>query len=349
MSNTILSTAVWCELHGPTNIFCTQTVPTALAQASDTRAKSNASIQSDSASQASTGGAPSNGSHVGSPPSATKSGCASCSMSLPPSLRTAGVAPCMETTNSGGDVTYLSVRHPANSERYKALRSACIRALSCEAVPGRSGPVFFGDPSIGYTIAYIFRLTDSHAPTTAAAAATAGRRQYALMCTAADEQNLLQSWTFVTERFRAIVARLAQANALEVENRRQAQQAASGRRADGSSGSGLGSSLHSRSSDDLGADRSFLRPKGRAQERGLSELTGMEDVFVQLHAAFAWMLDAWRTHFEIVRRPSTATTNSTDRDTVEGDDLSQWHSSDTGATVQRLSSGVSEVTTTTTN
>ncbi|BFZ57864.1 hypothetical protein PYCC9005_004919 [Savitreella phatthalungensis] len=288
MANTILSCAVWCELHGPVNIFCTQAFP----------ARAVPPVGSPVTATSSGGTSSSPGS---APSSSSKGGCASCLMSLPAHLRTPGVPPHMQTTSnanaddmtSGGTV-YSSKRHPSNGDRYKALRSACIRALSSEAVPGRSGPVFFGDPTIGYTIAYIFRLTDpQHAKGASATSSTASaigapssaRRQYALMCTTTDEHNLLQSWTFVTERFKTLSTRLVSANS-ELAERLHAPA--------GSGKNGV------RTSDEL-SDRSFLRPKGRAQEKGLAELTGMEDVFVQLHAAFAWMLDAWRHHFEVVR------------------------------------------------
>ena len=204
----MLSCAVWCEIHGPTIIFCTQTLDS-------------------------------------SPPLLPPSTCASCSITLPDHLTTPGTSPLLRTADEG--VLYVSSRHPTNQERYKALRSAVIRALSCESVPSRTGPVFFGDPVIGYTIAYIFRI---------------GLRTFALLCTATQERDLLQSWTFVTERFRVIVQKLRD-HVVEVP-----------------------------------PERSFLRPMGRVGEKGLAEVLQMPDVFVQLHASFSWILRVWRLHYE---------------------------------------------------
>ena len=62
-------------------------------------------------------------------------------------------------------VTYLSAKSPDDPEDYAELRASVIRALSCEVLPrGMSeGPFCFGDSSTGYTIAYVFRLTDPEA------------------------------------------------------------------------------------------------------------------------------------------------------------------------------------------
>lgn len=263
MSNTIFSCSVWCEKHGPTNIFCTQTSDTT-SNTSTTTPLSQATSPETPTSAAPTS-------------TQSKGSCASCSLTLPHELTTNGVAPCIKTKD--GCVTYISLRHPTSQDRYKAVRSACIRALSCESVPGRMGPVFFGDPSIGYTIAYIFRLRN---PTSSTSNTHDARRQYALMCTTTEEQELLQSWTFITERFRVLAQKITDGGK-DVSER----QTLSSARAKLSS-----------ESISMDRDRSFLRPKGRAAEKGLAELSGMDDVFVQLHAAFAWMLGVWRMHFE---------------------------------------------------
>lgn len=264
MSNTIFSCSVWCEKHGPTNIFCTQT--------SDQTHNGTAAASSSQGSPFS----PTNPA-VLSTTQQPKASCASCSLTLPPELTTPGVAPCIKTKD--GNWTYISLRHPNSQDRYKAVRSACIRALSCESVPGRVGPVFFGDPSIGYTIAYIFRLKKSSSSLTDTNDA---RRQYALMCTTTEEQELLQSWTFITERFKILAQKITKG----AKDASERQVAATEKRK---------ASSESLSMD---RDRSFLRPKGRAAEKGLAELSGMDDVFLQLHAAFSWMLGIWRMHFE---------------------------------------------------
>lgn len=106
------------------------------------------------------------------------------------------------------------------------------------------------------------------------------------MCTAAQEQELLQSWTFITERFKVLAQKLMEGSQFVAQRHVEAH--------DHVRGSGESVSMD--------RDRSFLRPKGRVTEAGLAELTGMDDVFVQLHAAFAWMLSIWRVHFEGAQR-----------------------------------------------
>jgi hypothetical protein len=108
------------------------------------------------------------------------------------------------------------------------------------------------------------------------------------MCTAAQEQELLQSWTFITERFRLLAQKIVDGSELVAQRAADAhkqQQQQNQRR-------GVESIMS------MDRDRSFLRPKGRVAEAGLAELIGMEDIFVQLHAVFAWMLGIWRVHFE---------------------------------------------------
>lgn len=59
-------------------------------------------------------------------------------------------------------VTYLTTRQPISPATYSLLRRSYVRTISCEMLPrgSASGPLYFGDPSSGYTIAYVFRLPD---------------------------------------------------------------------------------------------------------------------------------------------------------------------------------------------
>ncbi|CAJ0872223.1 20007_t:CDS:2, partial [Entrophospora sp. SA101] len=47
-------------------------------------------------------------------------------------------------------VTYIGSRYPQHPRLYSALRQACVRSLSCEYCQGREGPVLFGDDKNGY-------------------------------------------------------------------------------------------------------------------------------------------------------------------------------------------------------
>ena len=259
MSKTMLSCAVWCEVHGPSIICCTQQMHEIDNPSSPTCSTHSSSHIIPSSSQKASSQAHTSTSKIDrikSPKSGSPklgSSCSSCSLSLPSHL---GDGP-LRTID--GVYACFTTRHPSDGARYKALRSATIRALSCESVPSRSGPVFFGDPSIGYSIAYVFRLSDG-------GVLDGSRRQFALLCTTTEEMELLNAWTFITERFKVLVDKIVGASKDQLTN--TATQ-----------------------------DRSFLRVKGRQSEKGLAELIGMEDVFVQLHASFSWMLRVWRLHY----------------------------------------------------
>jgi hypothetical protein len=284
--NTIFSASVWCEVHGPVNVFCTQAFEHDQAALSAPSSEAGAgqrprSVSSSTAAQGSglaqASGIGSTGTTTTSPPR-TKATCASCSFTLPPDLATPNVAPVLKTIE--GKHVYVSQRHPSNPERYKILRSSCIRALSGELVPGRSGPIFFGDPSIGYNIATIFRLRDQ-------AAGGSTKRTFCFMCTSTEEQDLLRSYTFITDRFAALVEKLVAAS--QTASQEAATDASSSLQESNAGGGTVGPSL---------APQGFLRTKGRAAACGLPELTGMPDVFVQVHAVFAWLLHAWLQHYE---------------------------------------------------
>jgi len=62
-------------------------------------------------------------------------------------------------------ITYVTTRQPSSPDAYSLLRRSCIRTLSCENLPrgSPSGPLYFGDSIAGYTIAYVFRLPDPRA------------------------------------------------------------------------------------------------------------------------------------------------------------------------------------------
>lgn len=62
-------------------------------------------------------------------------------------------------------LSYLTTRQPISPSAYSRLRRICIRTLSCEQLPrgAPSGPLYFGDPVLGYTVAYVFRIPDPRA------------------------------------------------------------------------------------------------------------------------------------------------------------------------------------------
>jgi hypothetical protein len=96
------------------------------------------------------------------------------------------------------NLTYITRRNPDSQSLYARLRMSCLRALSCEALPkgSSSGPLLFGDPIAGYTIAYLFRLPDPNA--------RGRRRTYALQALTPDCSRATQSFTNITKAFETI-------------------------------------------------------------------------------------------------------------------------------------------------
>jgi len=100
-------------------------------------------------------------------------------------------------------LTYVTTRQPSSPSAYSLLRRSCIRTLSCENLPrgSPSGPLYFGDPVAGYTIAYVFRLADPRA--------RGRRRTYALLALGGrDSWKVSNAMVAVTKAFEAIAARI---------------------------------------------------------------------------------------------------------------------------------------------
>ncbi|KAA8906540.1 vesicle coat protein [Sphaerosporella brunnea] len=166
-------------------------------------------------------------------------------------------------------VTYLSSRSPALASRYSQVRQACIRSLSCELVPAQTGPILFGDQQTGYTIAVVFKLSDSKS--------RGGRRTYALLCMSMNQKALMQSWNLISQVFQTLV--------LEIQ-RAAVDKAAKDAQTSTPTETSL-SSVGSRGPE------SFLRrrtPGDGSAARSLADLVGNDQFFVNLHSAFVRLL-----------------------------------------------------------
>lgn len=131
-------------------------------------------------------------------------------MNQPNSQLSTSPTPSQESANSGNiplyhgsathahNLTYVTRRNPDSQSLYSRLRHSCIRALSCESLPrgSPSGPILFGDPIAGYTIAYLFRLPDPRA--------RGRRRTYALQALSPDWRRASNAFTQVTRAFETI-------------------------------------------------------------------------------------------------------------------------------------------------
>lgn len=129
--------------------------------------------------------------------------------------------------------------------------------------------MMFGDPLAGYTIAFVFRLSDP--------LARGGKRTYALLCLSPQQSPLITQWAAITTLFQNIVHEITQL-AAEKQSLLAANSA--------SSSPSPNASVASRGPE------GFLRRRHGAEgkQSGLAELCGKEGLFVDLHARFVCLL-----------------------------------------------------------
>lgn len=173
-------------------------------------------------------------------------------------------------------LTYLTAKSPENATHYSTLRASVIRTLSCEILPrGMSdGPLCFGDSTAGYTIAYVFRLTDPKA--------RGRRRAYAFVALAGkDAGRAFKSAPMVWEAF-ATVAKGIEDKAQRYQDNVKQRECSS----DGKDYTPVSSFLTQRATDPDG------HPRGTRQvpPRSLAEIVGDEHIFTYLHQYFVAVL-----------------------------------------------------------
>ena len=243
-------------------------------------------------------------------------------------------------SQSGGHIHYLdytSTHEPVTPSTFSIVRASCLRTLSFETLPrppatgvlgsgsststptaspvtpafvtthsagsaASGGPIFFGDPTTGYTTAYIFRIPDVHA--------RGHKRVYAFLALSTHREHLaMKSFSFIAAAFRDMatwIQTLAESEAERAGS--DGWSSASGSPVVANPGyGGLGSHPDlSGSSMASGGGSSFLtggmgglsRRMGGGlggssvalKQRGLAELVGMPDFFLELHSRFVRLL-----------------------------------------------------------
>lgn len=197
---------------------------------------------------------------------------------------------------------YTSTHEPLLPTSFSIIRQSCLRTLSCETLPPSSnqpmtstptsplisslagsssstssgGPIFFGDPAAGYTTAYIFRIPDPNA--------RGRRRVYALMALSPHREWVaMQAFSFLSTAFTQLAAWIQRLAEEELE---RSETAASPRITEDKSYPTPTSSFlsgRSRASDGKFAGMSL-------KSKGLAELVGMPDFFIELHTRFVRLL-----------------------------------------------------------
>lgn len=193
-------------------------------------------------------------------------------------------------------VTYLSMRGPPNPTDYSLLRRASIRTLSCEFLPRglSSGPLSFGDPVTGYTIAYVFRLPDPMA--------RGKRRSYALVALAGkDAGRAFRASPIIWRVFSHIANNLVTAaeKSQELEKRRDAHAQKATAAPVSRNYTPISSFLTGRMVDPDGQPRRA----GQIRARNLAEIVANECIFAELHAQFVALLQQLGAMFGASRIP----------------------------------------------
>lgn len=179
-------------------------------------------------------------------------------------------------------LTYLTAKSPDNPESFAQLRASVIRTLSCELLPrGMSdGPFCFGDSNTGYTIAYVFRLTDPKA--------RGRRRAYAFVALAGkDASRAFQACPMLWEAFASMAKGIESAAQRHQDTQRRKEEAgATSPDAKPRNYTPVSSFLTSRSTDPDG----HPRRAGHTAPRSLAEIVGDENIFTILHQYFVALL-----------------------------------------------------------
>uniref|UniRef100_A0A5K3FAQ5 Folliculin n=1 Tax=Mesocestoides corti TaxID=53468 RepID=A0A5K3FAQ5_MESCO len=104
---------------------------------------------------------------------------------------------------------YVSTQFPGDKDLFQAVRTACMRSLSCETVPEREGPVYFGDDLNLHVISYNFFIKDSMA--------RGFQVKYSFLLASWNQVLLMNLWPFAVRKpifvksFRTMAARLQEA------------------------------------------------------------------------------------------------------------------------------------------
>ena len=183
-------------------------------------------------------------------------------------------------------ISYISRQYPEDQELYSIVRHACVRSLSCEVCPGREGPIMFGDEASGYVFSHTFFLKDSQS--------RGFQRWYSVICVMMDRVYLVNSWPFLIANFKNIIDEL-QSKADATFSAEKVDSPMANQR------------LHMSATLFLLNNNQFIRTRGGNQNyRSLIDLVSDKKIFQYLHKYFAWILKASGQRYceQLVEGPS---------------------------------------------
>lgn len=218
-------------------------------------------------------------------------------------------------------INYTSTHEPIRADS-SLVRASCLRALSFETLPrapststptsspqlnhsssfvttqsagsaATGGAIFFGDAMAGYTTAYIFRIPDLHA--------RGHKRVYAFLALSTHKERLaMKTFVMVSAAFRDLATWIQQLAEAEAERARESSPIGSalhgGAWVPPPSMSGLDVPAAGGGSSFLTGGSGFARRMGgpggtsSLKSRGLAELVGQPDFFIELHGKFIRLL-----------------------------------------------------------
>lgn len=202
-----------------------------------------------------------------------------------------------ETLPPSSIVSHLAPSSPTSffsSSQYSMSSNSSFRASNPQI--GGGGPIFFGDPQSGYTTAFIFRVRDP--------CARGQRRIYAFIClTQQKESKAMQAFGLLSKAFRELaswIQWLAEAENDKLDNaivsgtsdgtRRGSDQGSVSSNFGGSTGSMVSGGSFGGSFGGGGMGRHRYSTGGgyssSPRNRGLADLVGRPDIFLDLHAKF---------------------------------------------------------------
>ncbi|KAK3192001.1 hypothetical protein K4F52_002044 [Lecanicillium sp. MT-2017a] len=219
-------------------------------------------------------------------------------------------------------VDYTSTHEPILANSFSLIRASCLRALSFETLPrapststpssspmmnnypsftttqsagsaATGGPIFFGDAVAGYTTAYIFRIADVHA--------RGHKRVYAFLALSTHKERLaMKSFSVISSAFRDLANWIQQLAETEAERAAETSQSVMQGPGDYSQPPApvydAQAAVDRSGSSFLTGGSSFMRRMGGGggasslKSRGLAELVGQPDFFIELHKRFVQLL-----------------------------------------------------------
>ncbi|CAL4129900.1 unnamed protein product, partial [Meganyctiphanes norvegica] len=270
--NAIISVCHFCELHGPSVVFCTQAFRNAsnLDELNDVVSALSKSDQKTSEEESSQEGKlwkygsiklENNAELYSITGSESCIACRSFTHNKPGYI----------SNDDGAHVSYVSSQFPMQPDLHRLVRQACIRSLSCEVCPSREGPIYFGDEARGHVLSYSFFLKDVQA--------RGFQRWYSILVLMKDKMFLLNSWPFLVKNLQQIINQL-QESAAKIYGEQESK--VSHR------------SLRSAASmmEPTAAGDNFKKQRVAGQPRSLVELVGSEGVWLKLHTSLTWLLKA---------------------------------------------------------